>query len=63
MLLCFFFLFLVMLNSFFIIPIVKENTKVKTELAIPEGTPTILAKEIIDTSPLITDKTIKVLSI
>ena len=32
---CFFFLFLVMLSSFFIIPMVKEKIKVKPAPAIP----------------------------
>ena len=59
-LLCFFSLFLVIPNSFFIIPVVKENTRVKLALAIPTGTPTILVKEIIDTHPLVADKTTKV---
>ena len=61
-LLSFFFLFLVILNNFFIIPVVKENTRVKLALAIPTGTPITLAKEIMDTPTLVADKTIKVLS-
>ena len=58
-----FFLFLVISNSFFIIPVVKENTRVKLALPIPTGTPITLVKEIIDNPPLVADKTIKVLSI
>ena len=61
-LLYFFFLFLVILNIFFIIPVVKENTRLKLALAIPTGAAIILAKEIIDIPPLVADKTIKVLS-
>ena len=60
--LCFFFLFLMIFNNFFIIPVVKENTRVKLALAIPTGTPITLAKEIMDTPTLVADKTIKVLS-
>ena len=50
MLLCFFFLFLVMLNNFLL-------------FLFPAGAPVTLAKQIIDTTPLVADKTIKVLSI
>ena len=60
MLLCFFFLFLVIFNSFFIIPVVKENIKLKLAFAISTGTPITLVKEIIDIPPLVADKTIKV---
>ena len=59
-LLCLFSLFLVVLNNFFIIPVVKENTRVKLALAIPAGAPITLAKEIINTTALIADKTIEV---
>ena len=52
-----------MLNNFFIIPIAKDNRKVKLALASPAGTPITLAKEIIDTPPLVASKKIKVLSI
>ena len=51
-LLCFFFLFLVIFKTFFIIPDAKENTRVKPTLAIPAGTPVTLPKEITDTLPL-----------
>ena len=54
-LLCFFFLFLVIFKTFFIIPDAKENTRVKPTLAIPAGTPITLPKEIIDTLPLAAD--------
>ena len=57
-LLCSYFLFLVVLNNFFIIPVVKENKIVKLAFAILAGTPITLAKEIIDTLPLAADKTI-----
>ena len=45
-LLCFFFLFLVILKNFFIIPVVKENVKLKLALANPAGAPIALVKEI-----------------
>ena len=44
-LLCFFFLFLVMLNKFFSIPVTKKNARVKLALAIPAGTPITLSKK------------------
>ena len=43
-LLCLFFLFLVICNSFFMISVVKENTRVKLTLAIPARTLITLAK-------------------
>ena len=50
-----------MLNNFFVIPVIKENTIVKPALAISAGTSTTLEKEIIDTPRLVADE--KVLSI
>ena len=58
----FFFLFLVIFNSFFIIPAVKENARLKLALSIHIGTPITLVKEIILIPPLVAVKTIKVLS-
>ena len=52
-----------MLSNFFIIPVVKENIKVKLVVAIPTGAPTMLVKEMIDTPAAIALKTIKILSI
>ena len=57
----FLFLFLVIFNSFFIIPVANKNIRLKLALAIPTGTPITLAKEIILIPPLVADKTIKVL--
>ena len=57
-LLCFL-LFLVIFHSFFIIPVVKENARVK--LALATETPITLVKEITVIPPLVADKTIKVL--
>ena len=61
-LLCFFLFFLVISNSFLMIPVVNEKAKLKLTLAISSGAPKILEKEIIDNPPLIADKTIKALS-
>ena len=55
---CFFFL----LSNFLIIPVVRENIKVKLALAIPTGAPATLVNEMIDTPPLVAPKTIKTLS-
>ena len=38
------------------IPVFKENTRLKVALAIPEGAPITLAKEIIDAPSLVADK-------
>ena len=38
-LLCFFFLFLVVFNSFFTMPVKIENARLKLSLTIPAGTP------------------------
>ena len=43
---CFFLLFLVVLISFLIIPVVREKIRVKLAPAIPTGTPTILIEQI-----------------
>ena len=59
---CVFFLFLVMLSNFLIIPVVREKIKVKLALAIPTGAPTTLADEMIQTPLLVALKTIKILS-
>ena len=44
---CFFFLFVVMLNNFLIIPVVREKNRVKRAPAIPAGSPKNLTEEII----------------
>ena len=61
-LLCFFFLFLVMLSNFLTIPVVREKIRVKLALAIPTGALTTLVNEQIDTTPFVALKTIKTLS-
>ena len=62
-LLRFLFCLLFFFNTFFIIPVVKENRSVKLALAVPAGAPIKLAKEIIDTPPLVAYKAINVFSI
>ena len=62
MLSCFFFLLLVILSNFLIIPVVREKIKVKLTFAIPTGAPITLADEIIQTPLLVALKTIKILS-
>ena len=57
-----FFLFLFMLSNFLIIPVVREKIKVKIALAIPTRAPATLVNEMIDTTPLAANKTIKNLS-
>ena len=59
----FFFLLLAMLSNFFIIPVVREKTKVKHGSVIPIGAPTRLIDVKIQTPPLLAERTIKILSI
>ena len=49
---CFFFLLLVMLSNFLIIPVVTRKIKIRLALAIPTGAPAKLTDEIIQTPPL-----------
>ena len=56
-LLCFFFLFLVVFNSFFTIPVQIENARLKLALAIPTGAPITVANDAIKMLPVVTDKT------
>ena len=55
-----------MFSNFLTIPVVREKIRVKLALAIcwelPTGAPTKLVNEIIDTSPVVALKTIKILS-
>ena len=55
-------MFLVVLNIFLTIPIVREKTKVKLAFPIPTGAPAIFVNEQIDTPPVVALKTIKILS-
>ena len=52
-----------MLSNFLIIRVVREKIKAKLALAIPNGAPTTLADELIQTPLLVALKTIKILSI
>ena len=58
-LLCFFISFHAIFNTFFIIPVVRENKRLKHALAIPTGTLITLVKEITDFTPLVADKNIE----
>ena len=54
-LLCFFFLFLVVFNSFFMIPVEIENTRLKLALAIPTGDPITVVNDAIEMIPAVAD--------
>ena len=58
----FFFLFLIMLSNFLIIPVVREKIKVKLAPSIATGALTTLTDEIIQIPPLAALKTIEILS-
>ena len=59
---CFFFLFLVIIGNFLIIPVVKERITVKLATAIPTGARRTLTGKIMQTPPLVTERIIKTLS-
>ena len=59
---CFFFLFLVVFNSFFTSPVDNENVRLRLATAIPTGVPITVANNAVETLPLVADKTIKNLS-
>ena len=61
-LLCFFFLFIAVFNSFFTIPVKIENKRLKLALTIPTGAPITVANDSIEILPVVTDKTINYLS-
>ena len=62
-LLCFFFLFLVVFNSFFLtIPVEIENARIKLVLAIPTSAPITFANDVMEMLPVVTDKTVNDLS-
>ena len=61
-LLCFFFLFLVVFNSFFTNPVVIENARLQLALIIPTGAPITVANDAIEMLLVATDKTINDLS-
>ena len=51
-----------MLSNFLTIPVVWEKIKVKLAHGFPAGAPTTLVNEMIDNQPLVSPKTIKILS-
>ena len=57
------FFFLDIFNNFLVIPVVRENNKVRLALDIPTGAQTILVNKQIDIPPLAALKTIKAWSI
>ena len=59
---CFFFLFLVVFNNFLAIAVAKDEIKVKLAPAIPVGAPATLADDIIQTPPLVGERTVNTLS-
>ena len=61
-LLCFFFLFLVVFNSFFMIPVEIENVRLKLALAILTGAPIRVENDAIEMLPVVIDKSINDLS-
>ena len=61
-LLCFFFLFLIVFKNLFINPDVIENVKLKLAPITPAGTPMIVANDAIEILPDNTDKTFNDLS-
>ena len=58
-LLCFVFLFRVVFNSFFIIPVDIEDSRLKLALAITTTAPITVGNDAIEMLPLVTDKIIK----
>ena len=59
---CFSFLFLVVFNSFFTIPVKIENARLKLAFAIPTGAPIAAANNATEMLLVFTDKTINDLS-
>ena len=55
-LLCFFFLYLVLFNSFLTIPVEIENAILKLALTIPTGAPITYANDAIEMLPVVTDQ-------
>ena len=56
-LLCLFFLFLVVFNSFFTISVEVEHARLKLALIISAGAPITVANDVIEVLPVATDKT------
>ena len=58
----FFLLISYVFNSFFTIPVVTENARLKFVLIVPRGVPVPVANDAIKMLPVVTDKTINNLS-
>ena len=61
-LLCFFFLFHVVFNNFFTIPVKIENERLKLALGIHTGAQITAANDAVVVLPVVTDKTVNDLS-
>ena len=59
-LLCFFFLFLVVFDNFFTSPVDSENSRLRLALAIPTGVPITVANDGIEMLPLLLIKQLKI---
>ena len=60
--LCFLFLFHIVFNNFFTIPVEIENVRLKFALAIVTGAPITVTNDAIEMLPVVTDKTVNDLS-
>ena len=56
--LCFFFLFYVVFNSLFTVPVKIKNARLKLALLVPTSAPITVASGAIEMQPVVTDKTI-----
>ena len=56
-LLCFFFLFLIVFKNFFTNPVVIENARLQLALIIPTGAPIAVANDATEMLPVATEKT------
>ena len=61
-LLCFFFLFIVVFDNFFTSPVDNGNVRLRLALAILIGVPIAVANDAMEMLPFVADKTIKNLS-
>ena len=57
-LLCFFFLFIGVFDSFFTIPVKIENARLKLAFTVPTGAPVTVANDAIEMLPVVRDKKI-----
>ena len=61
-LLCFFFLFLIVFKNFFTNPVVTENVRLQLALIIPTGAPLTAENDAIEMLPVVTGKIVNELS-